>query len=295
MNNKFDNIYLMRLFTAIVQFGSFSAAAKHIGITASKASKDIKYLEKSLDSPLLSRTTRNVNLTDAGELFFYTSQEILEIHSQLIDSIKNKKESLSGELRITAPELWGVNVLTPIILAFKHLHRDVTFTVDFSNDLRELHRENIHIAFRSTELTNEPYLSRMITDNEYILCASKQYLEQTTPIVQFKELSNLQIIGLTTGNDKISFLHKKQTIIHTYKSELSFSSSFAIYLAVKSGIGIAVLPKHMINKELESSELVEILPEYRINKTTIYALYTQRRQQSKLVNNFINFAYQKLS
>lgn len=292
MNSKFDSVYLMKLFINVVDFGSFSSAARRVGVTASKASKDIQYLESTLGSILLNRTTRSINLTDAGELYYKTAQDILELHCQLVDNLQNQKSTLSGELRVTAPELWGVNVLTPIILSFKKKYKDVTFFVDFCNELRDLHRDSIHVAFRSTELTNEPYLSKVITDNEYVLCASKEYVDINPIIESHTDLDNHQLIALANSMSKahsIKFKNEGEIINYSYISELSFSSSFAIYLAVKAGSGIAVLPKYMVSKDIQEENLIEVLPDYHINRTTFYALYTKKRQESELLNCFINF------
>ncbi len=70
MTHKLDHMHLMRLFVAIIQQGSFANAATHLGITPTKASKDIKYLEEGLNTTLLNRTTRSIHLTDSGDLFY---------------------------------------------------------------------------------------------------------------------------------------------------------------------------------------------------------------------------------
>ena len=199
MNHKLNHLYLMKLFVAIVQHGSFSRAAIALKVTATKASKDIRHLEKTLDSQLFNRTTRSVNLTDSGEVYFKSAIDILDLHSQMIDNINVMKSTLNGELRVTAPSLWGEVILVPIILLFKEIYPQVKFIADFSNDTNDIFRDNIHIAFRSTELENEPYLARFIAKDEYILCANPDYLSNNPIINKYFLHKTLHItFNLTT-------------------------------------------------------------------------------------------------
>lgn len=87
MNSKLNQLYLMRLFIAIVQKGSFAGAARLLNVAAAKASKDIHYLETSLDCILLNRSTRALNITDAGEVFYRSALDIVEMHSQMLDNL----------------------------------------------------------------------------------------------------------------------------------------------------------------------------------------------------------------
>jgi len=288
---------LMKLFIAIVQKGSFVEAAKTLDVAAAKASKDIHYLETSIDSILLNRSTRSLSITDAGELFYQSALDIVEMHSQMLDNLAMLKHTISGELRITAPALWGEVVLAPIIIAYKQRFPLVKFSAEFSNETIDIFKENIHIAFRSTHLKDEPYLARYITDDEFVLCASKEYLSSNKVPDTPQDLLELDLITLTTNDSKlnrIEFTHKGQTIYQHLNAELYFNNKQVIYETVKAGLGYAVLPKYLVLKELKSDSIVEILPEYQIKGAAFYALYTQRRKESALVNHFIDFAHDRI-
>ena len=292
MNSKLNQLYLMRLFIAIVQKGSFAGAARLLDVAAAKASKDIHYLETSLNCMLLNRSTRTLNITDAGEVFYQSALDIVEMHSQMLDNLAMLKNKISGELRLTAPALWGEVVLTPIIIAYKERFPLVKFSAEFSNETIDIFRENIHIAFRSTKLRDEPYLARYIAEDEFVLCASKDYLSTTSMPKRPQELVDLKLISLIANNsqfDQIEFFHKNQTIHQHLQSELLFNNKQVIYETVKAGLGYAVLPKYLVSKDLESGVLIEILEDYQLKGAAFYALYTQRRKESALVNHFIDF------
>ncbi len=298
MSSKLNQLYLMKLFIEIVKKGSFSAAARTLEIAPAKASKDIHYLEESLDCILLNRSTRSLNITDAGELFYQSALEIVEMHSQMIDNLAILKSNISGELRITAPSLWGEVVLSPIIIAYKQQFPLVKFTADFSNTTVDIFKENIHIAFRSTHLTNEPYLAQFIANDEFVLCASEGYLSSKKLPKTPQNLNTLNLISLT-GNEnqfeQVDFVHKGQTIRQHLQKELQVNNKQVIHQMVKAGLGYAILPKYLVHNELASDSLIELLPNYQLKGAEFYALYTQRRKDSALVNHFIDFVRTSVS
>jgi len=297
MSHKLDQMHLMRLFVAIVQRGSFSAAAEQLGIAATKASKDIRFLESSMQVLLLNRTTRSIYLTDSGAEFYKKSLDIIELHQQMLDSIHSMKDTLSGELRISAPSLWGKVVLTPLIFKFKQRYSGVNFVASYSNEPCDLIRDNIHIAFRSTQLKDEPYLAKFITADDYVLCASYQYLVEAQPFNTPADLAGAQMITLAHKSsqfEKVIFCHEGSEIVEHLVGGLSFSSKDAIYSAVQEGFGIAVLPRYLVQKELTNGLLQEVLSDYPVKSSKFYALYTQRRKESALVNEFIDFVVQEV-
>jgi len=298
MTHKLNQIHLMKLFVAIVQNNSFTAASKQLNITATKASKDINYLESSLDCKLLHRSTRSINVTDAGEMYYKSVLEILEMHSEMIDKLKMIKNTICGELRITAPALWGELVLSPIIIKFKKRYPEVKFIANLTNDTIDIYKDNIHIAFRSTDLKNEPYYSKHIISDEFVMCASSSYISSHLPISSPQDLSSHLFITLIKQNtqfERIDFMYKGQSIKQHIKGDLMFNNKQVIYQAIKAGLGIAVLPKYLIAKELESGNLIEILQAYKVKGSNFYALYTQRRKDSILVNHFIDFVCNQVS
>ncbi len=298
MTHKLDQMHLMRLFTTIVQQGTFHQAANLLGITATKASKDIKHLEEHLQVTLLQRTTRSIYLTDAGKSYYQSAKDILESHQQMLDKLQNIKQQLQGEVRISAPTLWGKVVLTPIILAFKKKHPDVSFIANFTNLRVDLNKENVHICFRSTLLKNENYLARYIDEDNYVLSASNSYLKQHPTINTPSDLDNHSLIYLAHQDrlfEKIAFQHQESTIYKHLKGDLGFNDKESIYLATKEGFGLAVLPRYLVAKDLDTGQLVQVLEDYPIQGSKFYALYNQRRRESAVINQFIDFVIEWVS
>jgi DNA-binding transcriptional LysR family regulator len=289
-------MHSMRLLVAIVQYGSFSKAAAQLNITATKASKDIRYLETSLNISLLHRTTRSLHLTDAGEIFYANALTTLENHQQTLDKILNLQASVHGELRISAPDLWGQVVLTPIILAFKQRYPDVSFQAHYSNQQIDLHKTAIHIAFRSTQLKDQPYIARLIHTDTFSLCASHHYLEQHPTVKSPADLVNHNFITLLDNNqpiDHVVFNYAGKEIHQPINSQLAFSNKKDIFSAAKRDFGVAVLPTYLIKDAIQKGDIEEILTNYPIKSANFYALYTQRRKESALIDTFIQFVIQQ--
>lgn len=268
-HHKLDTLYLMRLLVAIVRCGSFAAAAAQLGITPSKASKDLRHLEQSLGSVLLSRTTRRVQLTDAGELAYRQADQMIALHEQLLDGLQRRRSALCGELRITAPDLWGEVVLTPVLLRFRADHPEVRIIADFSNTPADLLRDNLHVAFRSTELGTQPYLARPIAVDDLVLCASADYLDRHPP--------------LTTPQD----LHQHSLITR--------SQEYGRHQVARQAGYPQSLAHPLVAAELAEGVVREVLPDYRPKGAHFYALYTQRRAESALVGHFLDYVIEALT
>jgi DNA-binding transcriptional LysR family regulator len=291
-----DRLYLMKLFVEIIHLGTFKAAAQEMGITQSKATKDIKRLEASLGSILLNRTTRSVGITRAGEIYYDAAINILGDYDKLIENLNFAKNRLSGELRITAPQLWGDVVLTPLIVEFKRKYSDVSVVANYSDHFVDLYRENVHLAFRATIPEDEPYLSQKICADTTVICASSRYFDESNIPEVPGALENLDFITYGQEINRYSRLVLKrggQTSTVTVSGKLSFSSMRSVYSAMRKGLGVASVPMYLAQSDIQDGSVVELLPEYELQKVWFHAFYTERKKDSKLASTFIDFVRER--
>jgi len=287
-----DRLYLMELFVEIVHLGTFKAAAQKLGVTQSKATKDIQRLETSLGSNLLNRTTRSVGITRAGEIYYGAAMKILEDYNELAESLDFVRNRLSGELRVTAPMLWGDAVLTPLILEFQKRNTDVSIIANYSDHFVDLFRENIHIAFRTTVPENEPYLSKKICEDTTVICASRKYFETREIPEKPADLEDHDFI--TFGQDinrytRLVLKRESATETVTVGGRLSFSSMRSVFNGTLGHHGIASVPRYLAQPEIDAGNLVAVLPEYELQKVWFHAFYTERKRENSLVAAFIDF------
>lgn len=247
---------------------------------------------------LLSRTTRRVQLTDAGELAYRQADQMIALHEQLLDGLQRRRSALCGELRITAPDLWGEVVLTPVLLRFRADHPEVRIIADFSNTPADLLRDNLHVAFRSTELGTQPYLARPIAVDDLVLCASADYLDRHPPLTTPQDLHQHSLITRSQEYGRHEcwpLLAQGREIPLEVAGELAFSSKKAIHQGMRQGLGIARLPRYLVAAELAEGVVREVLPDYRPKGAHFYALYTQRRAESALVGHFLDYVIEALT
>ena len=238
-----------------------------------------------------------MQLTDAGELAYHQADQMIALHERLLDGLQRRHSALCGELRITAPDLWGEVVLTPVLLRFRADHPDVRLIADFSNTPADLLRDNLHVAFRSTELCAEPYLARPIGPDELVLCASADYLDNHPPLTTPQDLQQHSLITRSQEygrHERWTLLTQGRELPLEVAGELAFSSKKAIHEAMRQGLGIARLPRYLVATELAKGTVREVLPGYRPKGAHFYALYTQRRAESALVGHFLDYVIDAL-
>lgn len=239
-----------------------------------------------------------MQLTDAGELAYRQADQMIALHEQLLDGLQRRRSALCGELRITAPDLWGEVVLTPVLLRFRADHPEVRIIADFSNTPADLLRDNLHVAFRSTELGSQPYLARPIAVDDLVLCASADYLDRHPPLSEPQDLQQHPLITRCqeySRHERWTLLAQGREIPLEVAGELAFSSKKAIHQAMRQGLGIARLPRYLVAAELAEGVVREVLPDYRPKGTGFYALYTQRRAESALVGHFLDYVIEALT
>lgn len=133
----------MALFALVAECGSFTAAAERAGLPKSSVSQRISQLEQRLGIRLLNRTTRQLNLTFAGERYLLHCQEMMQASERAEQAIANLRENPSGRLRITSPAGIGATLLARCNAAFLRRYPDVTLDISVSDDIRDLVQEGL--------------------------------------------------------------------------------------------------------------------------------------------------------
>lgn len=168
----------LRIFMRSVELGSFSAAGRSLRMSAAVVSYRMGLLERELGCQLLLRTTRRMNLTEQGRLFYERCREVIEAIEQAEASVRETAGELSGPLRVTAPLGLGRRVLAPLATAFRRSHPRVDFRIRLSDHLLDLVAESTDIALRMARFDDSSFTIRKIADVERVLCAAPSYLER---------------------------------------------------------------------------------------------------------------------
>lgn len=279
-----DNLRGMAVFASVVRHGSFSGAAKELGITTSAVSQQIRSLEQDMGVVLLHRSTRKLSLTEAGASFYESAKDVVEAAEQGRIRVHQLRDELAGNLRIaTTPEL-GVNHVLPALATWMSAHDDLNIHFEADNQYIDMIEERIDIAIRMSPNTNDTSVSVYpLSEVRPMLVASPHYLRQHEKITEPKDLANLQMIGITLVKDPAqveltSVETGKKTRVKMPSRIQTNNIQLAVTLA-KEGQGIARIMSLDIQKELASGELVEVLPAYNLPSYMLYAVTPRRDQQ----------------
>lgn len=175
IDNKLD-LNLLRLFAIMVESRNLSVAAERAGMTRSNMSHRLKTLESSMNAQLLRRTTRHIELTQAGELLYRHCARLLEEVDTARASIDSLGETISGDVRIRLPTGLGHLYLAPVLLDFARAHPAISLRVMINDFIGDLVSAEVDMALKITSSPPEDHVARRLCDIHWCLCAAPSYL-----------------------------------------------------------------------------------------------------------------------
>jgi DNA-binding transcriptional LysR family regulator len=282
----------IRIFVTTTNQGSFVAGAKKLGLTRSAVGKAIGRLESYLGIRLLHRTTRKMSLTTDGQKFYESCVQILENLEEIEANIRQDKPIPKGVLRLTLTQAFGRIVVLPLLKQFLETWPQLGAEISFSDRIVDIVEEGFDLGIRIGEFEPDSQLiSRVITKANLCLCAAPSYLnENGTPQIT-EDLKNHQILiyGLKSNNYNFD-LYSVDGGLNTIKGvgRLKFDSGEAIKDAAVEGLGIAYLPDFLVEKDIQSGKLVQILTTYKSDMIPIYVIYPNRNNLPIRVRLFID-------
>lgn len=282
------------VFVAVVENGSFSAAARTLGVSKSAVSKRIHGLEAQLGVRLLYRTTRKLSLTEAGERYFEHAALALNAAIQAEEAVTELQGEPQGQLRVSSPMSFGRLHVAPMIP--KLMQRYPKLRVDLVMDDRkvDLVAAGFDVAIRagSGDLPDSTLVARRLAPLRQVLCASAGYIEGHGLPASPAELTGHNCVLYSYSSDANMWsLHKGDTTESVVVSgNYRVNNSEALLAALTQGIGIGRLPTFVAGPELKTGRLVTLLEAYTIPDHTFYAVFPQREYLPAKVRAFVDFA-----
>lgn len=286
------NLQRMSLFIAVVDSGSFTAAAAASGQTKAVVSFNIRQLEKELGVTLLLRSTRRLTLTDAGVLFYQKGVNLLNAAKNLQDEVRASHSGLGGELRITTTPEFGEQVVIPVLAQFSQRHSDLRIRHMSSSHHADLIAERFDVAIRLGSLDSR-YRAALISRFTILPVAAPQWLARH-PVSSLESLAQAEWIiheRLPTPlRWTVTNNHGQHSRLEISKAgKISVDSARSLMAFALAGSGVALLPQWLVNTALEDGTLIHLLPDYHFPRQGIYAVYPDARHVSTKVRAFIDF------
>ncbi|HAV5391138.1 LysR family transcriptional regulator [Acinetobacter baumannii] len=295
-----DQLRAMGVFACVVEKSSFSGAARELGITTSAVSQQIRSLENEMDVILLHRSTRKLSLTEAGQAFFSSCQEMLAAAERGKIRINELRDDLIGDLRIaTTPDL-AVQHIIPALSHWMSAHRGLSVHFEVGHRYIDLIEERIDIAVRMSSTAVEESDSVIpMAFVDQILVASPSYLNQTSPILHPNDLNDHELLSINAMNDSRSFnfQHAKtgEKLNIEMASRLQSNNLQVAKALCQQGHGIARILYLDAQKELKNGSLIEILPDWKLPAFTLYAEIAKHDQQPMKIQRCVEALKQYFS
>jgi len=294
-----DTLQNMRVFVRVVEAGSFTAAAQHLNTTTAYASRAVSDLEAHLHTRLLNRTTRRIALTEAGERYLQRCQQILSYVEEAEAEASDAHARPSGKLRLHVMASFGTRYIVPAVAGYQKRYPDVAVELTLAQRIPDLLDEGFDVSVvLGYDLPDSGLISQRLGNVFSIACASPSYLERRGVPRTPADLVNhdcLRIVTPAAAFDKWNFDGPNGVETFTVsmpKFQVNGADSMAV--AVREGMGVAVLPTYSAMRWLKSGELVWVLPEYTTMPLNIYALYPSRQYLDAKIRTWVDFLLEEL-
>lgn len=287
----------MTIFARVVERASLSAAGRELRLSPAVVSSRITKLEARLGVRLLNRTTRMVNPTEEGTLYYEHCLRILAEITEVERKLAEKKESPSGVLRISAPTVMGRRWLAPLIPEFREGFPEVEIRLQLTDRLADLVEEQVDVAIRRGYLQDSSLIARRVAPDFRVACASPDYLEKHgTPQTPADLKSHTCLLLRFPGSRRYQwqFIEDGTAQNFAVAGQIDSNNSQVLIDWALAGSGIVMKSVWDLTEEIESGRLVPILTAHSPPGLAIHAIAPPHRMQPPKSRAFINFVAERL-
>ena len=294
--SSLGNLRRLVYFVAVVETGSFTAAAERLGITKAVVSQQVARLEQEFRTSLLVRTTRKVQATEAGLSFYRRCTLILRDAEDAFDELSETVAEPSGTLRLTAPFDYGLSVVVPVIAAFTQRYPNCKVDAVLSDQTLDMMASNIELAIRVGWLTETNLQARKIGAFRQLLVASPSMQSQIERLSGPEDIASLPFIANSAlreplrWNFSLNEIERRSVSVH---ASIFLDATLAVREAVREGAGFSVLPDYAIANDLATGRLIQVLPQWSLPAGGIYAAFPSARFRPAKVRTFVDLLVSK--
>lgn len=286
-----DRIDAMRAFVSVVTEGSFSRAAEVLQLSPQLVSKYVSQLEDKLNVRLLNRTTRRVNLTEAGMQYLQHAQQILASIDEMDQQLGGLHQNPKGTLRISAPVSFSIKHLAPLLAEFQKQYPLIDLDLQLNDRKVDVVDEGFDVVLRIGELKSSSLVAKHVAPVRVILCASPDYLKQHgTPTCpeDLKHHRYLHYSYMEMDDRESIFPWLRSKNIEKSGAFQSNNGDVLVEAAI-AGAGIALQPTFIAGEAIRKGLLVPVLLDFEPKVIGLYALYAHRKLLASKVRCFVDF------
>jgi DNA-binding transcriptional LysR family regulator len=291
------NLNRLAHFVAVVDAGSFTRAAERLGITKAVVSQQVMRLEEELKTSLLVRTTRRVEPTEAGRLFYAHCSTILQDVGQAFAAVAEAGAKPTGMLRVAAPNDFGTSVLAGIASHFSRSHPQCHVELLLGDQRIDLVAQQIDVSIRVGWLDDSSLQARSIGTFQQWLVASPEVAERikaSTP----SALASAPFVANSALRNPLDWQFSRartQRQALNVRPRLTINSTPGVLAAVLAGGGISILPDYLVAAPIRAGRLVRLLPDWSLPPGGIHAVFPPSRYRPMKTSAFVDFVVQHMA
>lgn len=291
-----DKIHAMKVFVTVAEMESFTHAAASLGQPKGSLSRQIQALEDAMGTRLLHRTTRRVQLTQDGLVYYERCRDVLATLEEMDSLFQNEPDTLSGRLRVDMPVAMATDVVIPKLPQFLQHYPGLELELSSSDRQVDVIREGFDCVVRVGQLQDSGLMCRTLGYLPMVNCASPDYLMRFGMPLRLEDLSQHAMVHYSQqfGSAPAGFEHydgQHSRFIQT-GGTLTVNSTQAYRSACLAGLGIIQAPRHGIQPLLENQQLVEVLPGFHARPMPLSLLWPHRRNLAQRVRVFMEWLTQ---
>lgn len=286
----------LKIFVAVIDSGTLSAASVHLGQTTSGVSRALSRLEEKLATTLLTRTTRRMELTEEGQLFLEQARAILAAMEEAEETIRIRRQKPAGRLCVDAASPFMLHCVVPHVAEFRAMYPDIRLELTSNDQIADLIEHRTDIAIRIGTLSDSTLHARALSSSPLHVLASPGYLERHGTPATPEELAQHELLGFAQyelGN-AWPLRHAAGNSLQVTPA-LAASSGETLRQLALAGQGIVCLSDFMTRADIAAGRLVKLLDAHSTGfRQQIHAVYYRNTQLSQRISCFLEFLQKKL-
>ncbi|AHC37835.1 MULTISPECIES: LysR family transcriptional regulator [unclassified Pseudomonas] len=287
----------LQIFVSVIECGSISAAAEQVGQTPSAVSRTLSRLEAKLETTLINRTTRRMDLTEEGKYFFEQAKLILAQMDELEERLSSRQKNPAGRLRINAAVPFMLHGIVPYIAEFRSLYPDIQLELNSDDLIIDLLEQSTDIAIRIGALADSTLHARSLGWSPLHILASPAYLKQHGAPTTVAELADHTLLGFTQTETLNHWpLRHVEGDRWLIQPGIAASSGETLRQLALEGQGICCLSNFMTVDDINAGRLVPVLESFNSGyRQPIHAVFYRNSQLALRIQCFLDFIQAKLA
>jgi DNA-binding transcriptional LysR family regulator len=286
-----DKLATMQAFCRIVDRGSFARAAEDLGVSPALLSREVRLLEDSLGTTLITRTTRRMSLTEAGRLYYQESMTILDAVNRVEDHIRDGAGAMRGHLKVNASNSFGQLVIAPFLPAFTTAFPDLRVTLSLDDRIIDMVEGGFDVSIRiRSALRDSTLIARKIGTVQQGIFAAPSYLKSAGLPDGLEAISRHKVLGFLLSDHLTTWdmTGPDGPCTLTVDPVVRVGSSIVLRDLLIAGAGIGTLPSFVSDGPVARGELVRLLPAYSFAPRDICAVTAARLGMDARVLAFLD-------